>query len=731
MQAVATAAARQPAQKRGGLGSAAAAVFSALGTTFGNIFFIPEPWIGLVLALALVPQPAYVALALEGLVIGALVNRMLGFVDEPGSGGGVRTNAMLAAVVAGWATSASGLDWPMRIALAGAAAVPAAFLAAALSHFLSRTIMPAVLVAYCIAAAMVFAICPQCTVAASNAMSPWPKLVDATQWGEAFLRSLGAFMYGQDWAAGALVGLAVLAWSRAMFVCGLVGWIAGAAVAVGFEHMHLQFLWLPLSYNFFMAGSSLGAGVFVPGRASLPVATIAGALTSFFALAIQSALGQSSASFLPLSSALAIWVGIGALSKVRERMPVEGLAGGMNPEHQWWQLAYWRERFGEEVPLLAVPVPGEVEVTQGFNGSVSHRGDWRHALDFQRPRAAALPMSAVFGAEVRAPVCGIVERTCNDVADNAPGTCNYAQPYGNHVVIRMDHAESWVMLAHLQQGSVTVLPGMRVEVGSVVGRVGNSGRSAFAHLHMQVQSTPEPGAGTTAFRLANYLRIAPVRPNVRPWIASGVPAKGEVVCAAPVNAGVYHALSGISPGSGVWTVGTSGRIPWRFRPLHKGAAPQRIDISIDNLGRHVFTDTRGKKLVARLDPDAWRIVEIDPGCSSLLVLLAWSASTIPYAARAGMTWADHPPLAPWKRGLLLAPYARDPFVRVATICTAQPAAGTTAFETASRPDWHGLHLPVEVGCGFSALKGPVRLRAEFKGGSLEYSLLSFEPRSVS
>lgn len=729
MHAAATAAARQPPRRpwRGALARA----FAAVGNTFGNIFFIPDPWIGFVLALALAPQPGYLPLALEGLAIGALVNRLLGFVDEPGSGGGVRTNAMLAAIVTGWVTGASGLDWPIRFALAGAAAVPAALLAAALSHFLSRTLMPAVLVAYCIAAAMVFAICPQCTVAASNAMPPWPKLADAPQWAEAFLRSLGAFMYGQDWAAGALVGLAVLAWSRAMFICGVVGWVAGAATALGFEQLHLRFLWLPLSYNFFMAGSVLGAGVFVPGRASLPVAAAAGAATSFFALSIQSAMGESSASFLPLSSALAIWVGIGSLSKVRERTPFIEYEGALNPEHRWWQSAYWRARFGDEVPLLAVPVGGEVEVTQGFGGAVSHRGEWRHALDFQRPRSGGAPMSAVFGAEARAPVSGIVERVCDDVADNAPGICNYAQPYGNHVVIRSEHGGSWVMLAHLQQGSSTVLPGAYVEVGRVVGRVGNSGRSAFAHLHMQAQSAPEPGAPTLPFRLANYLRIAPVRPNVHPWIASGLPAKGEVVAAAPVNPGVWRVLSGIGPGSGVWTVRTTGRIPRRFRPARRSTAPQRIEISIDKLGRHVFTDARGNKLVARLDPDAWRIVEIDPGCSGLLVLLAWSASTIPYAARAGMTWADRPPLAPWKRGLLLAPYARDPFVRVATVCTAQPAEATAAIETVSRPEWRGWRLPLEVGCGFSALKGPVRLRAEFKGGSIEYSLLSFEPRSVS
>ena len=57
--------------------------------------------------------------------------------------------------------------------------------------------------------------------------------------------------------------------------------------------------------------------------------------------------------------------------------------------------------------------------------------------------------------------------------------------YGNHVVIETDDHE-FLLLGHLQRGSVTVPIGTRVEVGDVIGRCGNSGSSAEPHVLVQL-----------------------------------------------------------------------------------------------------------------------------------------------------------------------------------------------------------------------------------------------------
>lgn len=56
---------------------------------------------------------------------------------------------------------------------------------------------------------------------------------------------------------------------------------------------------------------------------------------------------------------------------------------------------------------------------------------------------------------------------------------------GNHVII--DHGGgNFSLLAHLQQGSVTVKPGERVTSGQEIGKCGNSGNSSEPHVHAQV-----------------------------------------------------------------------------------------------------------------------------------------------------------------------------------------------------------------------------------------------------
>lgn len=708
--------------------------FASLGLALGSIFFIPRAWIGLVLWLAFLRDPRYVAFALLGLGIGAGTKRLLRISDGPGLGGGVKANALLAAVVSGWMTGADGLDWSQQFAIAGAAAILAALAAAALMRVLSDSVMPPLLWGYCLVAAMLFTVCPQCTVLASNAMPAWQPPTDALGWGTSFMRSMGSLMYSSDPMAGVFVVLGILLWSRIMFVCGLVGWIAGALVAIALLDLRLVYDWLPLSYNYFISGMAIGAVIFVPGRLSLPVAAIAGGVTACIAVALQYALEWSAISYLPISSGLAIWIGMGALTLGGDRAPVwRNASQEIPPEERWWQMAQSTARFGAYAPLFAVPVAGELQISQGFSGKLSHRGPFRHALDFQRPRSAESGSGPVWGAVVTAPAPGIVDRIRNNVPDNPVGACNYAEKWGNYVVIRLD-AGGWAMLAHLQQGTVAVAPGARVETGSYVGRVGNSGRSTVPHLHVHFQETPEPGAPTSRFRLANYHSATQPRGPLAVWKASGIPAEGDVVMAATANPAAYLALVGMAPGSAVWVAEFTGRVPRAFRP--RGAeGTQRIEVTLDNLGQHVLDAGDGGRLVARLDPDAWRVVELVRAGSPLLKLLALGASCVPYAATPGLAWSDlsptMPPGGPLRRLVLaLAPYLPSLFRRVSCTCVSVPGPDGKPLEVATRVEARSRGLPSRISCQFAAYRGPMSVRAEFRRGSVTFNLLSYEPAVV-
>lgn len=57
---------------------------------------------------------------------------------------------------------------------------------------------------------------------------------------------------------------------------------------------------------------------------------------------------------------------------------------------------------------------------------------------------------------------------------------------GNHVVVALGPAGPFVLVAHLRQGSVRVVPGGAVAAGDVLGGCGNSGNSTQPHIHVQV-----------------------------------------------------------------------------------------------------------------------------------------------------------------------------------------------------------------------------------------------------
>ena len=95
-----------------------------------------------------------------------------------------------------------------------------------------------------------------------------------------------------------------------------------------------------------------------------------------------------------------------------------------------------------------------------------------------------------FGKPVYAPATGTVVEVIDGVAENAPGTMNPKQLTGNTVVIETAPGE-YVLLAHLQNGSIRVKQGDKVTERTLTGLCGNSGNSSEAHLHLQVMDKPD------------------------------------------------------------------------------------------------------------------------------------------------------------------------------------------------------------------------------------------------
>ena len=97
----------------------------------------------------------------------------------------------------------------------------------------------------------------------------------------------------------------------------------------------------------------------------------------------------------------------------------------------------------------------------------------------------------IYGDRIYAPCSGSIVVAEDGHVDNVPPARDTTHLAGNHVVIACEGVE--VLLAHMKEGSIKVTPGQDVNVGFVVGEIGNSGHSSQPHLHLHAERGGEAG----------------------------------------------------------------------------------------------------------------------------------------------------------------------------------------------------------------------------------------------
>jgi hypothetical protein len=176
---------------------------------------------------------------------------------------------------------------------------------------------------------------------------------------------------------------------------------------------------------------------------------------------------------------------------------------------------------------LAFPGGGSWIVVQGGVGRSFNRHyalpSQRHALDLDateggRPHSgtgSALTDYHCWGRPLFAPSAGKVVHAVGTLPDSQLGQTDRKNLAGNHVIVQIA-PEQFMLLAHLQQGSVAVEAGDEVRAGQLLGRCGNSGNTSQPHLHLQVQTGPDmwaPDTRTLPMRFSGS--AAPDRPARR------------------------------------------------------------------------------------------------------------------------------------------------------------------------------------------------------------------------
>lgn len=162
---------------------------------------------------------------------------------------------------------------------------------------------------------------------------------------------------------------------------------------------------------------------------------------------------------------------------------------------------------------LQLPFWGEWKVSQGYDGSITHLKEWKHALDFvivdledhtYKNPGSSLEDFYCYNKPVLAPADGYVYMIDNSVEENEIGGVDVENNWGNTIVI--NHLNGlYTQISHIKKDSFKVAIGDYVTKGAILASCGNSGRSPEPHIHFQVQLNPTIGWSTHAYPFAYFI----------------------------------------------------------------------------------------------------------------------------------------------------------------------------------------------------------------------------------
>jgi urea transporter/murein DD-endopeptidase MepM/ murein hydrolase activator NlpD len=204
------------------------------------------------------------------------------------------------------------------------------------------------------------------------------------------------------------------------------------------------------------------------------------------------------------------------------------------------------QRFkNEHLYKLTLPFAGEWFVSQGYDGDITHLGDWSKALDFvivdsknntyREPNHVREGFSRenfyCYNKEIYAPYDGYVYDIINTVEDNDVGDVNTEKNWGNTVIL--NHLNGlFSQISHIKKESFAVFVGQYITRGAFIATCGNSGRSPEPHIHFQLQTIPTIGAKTFPYPISYFIER---KENRRVLRISEVPTVNSHISNVHVN----------------------------------------------------------------------------------------------------------------------------------------------------------------------------------------------------
>ena len=365
-----------------------------------------------------------------------------------------------------------------------------------------------------------------------------------------FFRSLSAILFQSNVAAGIVLSVGLILYSRIAFMLMVLGYSA----AMGFNYLMGGFSgggnYYNLGTNFMLVAVAIGGFYVIPSVRSFLLAVIAVPISYLLVVGLSKITYTWGMPVFSLPFCIVVILVLYCLQlRVVPRRLVLTPIQYYSPEQNLYRYLNGKERLLNKFYFhLYLPVMGEWMVSQGHDGAMTHKGEWSKALDFvildNEMKTFAAPGNLTehfycYNKPVLAPADGIVQEVVDHIDDNEIGKNNTAQNWGNTIVIK--HAEGlYTKLSHLKKNSFKTTKGAYIKRGDIVAACGNSGRSPEPHLHLQVQATPYIGSKTLDYPLAYFKSRTNNEVELKNFVA---PREGSFVSNLTPNAQLQQAFN--------------------------------------------------------------------------------------------------------------------------------------------------------------------------------------------
>ncbi|WP_051904400.1 urea transporter [Hippea jasoniae] len=455
--------------------------------------------------------------------------------------------------------------------------------------------------------------------------------VDIPLWIKGYLTSLGTIFFLPNLAAGLVVSIIILMVSRIFFILSIIGYFTGALTTALFTGSTVSAFSDPSAFNFILVAMAIGGVFLIPSPKSYifavlsviiaaPIVDAAKIFWENYGIPVF-ALPFNLVTFLFLF--VFFWTGYIGITKLYKGSPEKTLDYHLTIS----------SRFPFTGREIFLPFSGKWTVWQSFDGEWTHKGLWRHAVDFVVTDDKGKTFSNngkflqdyyAFGKPVLSPVDGYIYDYVDNIEDNPPSEVNRQNNWGNYVLI-YDNRGFYVLIAHLKKNSIRVKKGDVVQKGSIIGLCGNSGYSPQPHIHIQVQLYPKIGSPTVDFKFYSYIRN-------NEFFDVGIPASNDIIEPIITDKSLFSKLNLQLDYEESYAIKNKNNIK-HFK----------IRVRMANDGTFYITDGKAK-LYFGLSHSTFYFYHMEGDYSSPLKYFFYSASKILLSNHINATWKDYLPL---------------------------------------------------------------------------------------